>query len=421
MGGERSVSSNSRLGGHCAVAFTVMVVTACLVLPSLGIVVASTPALAAEESDWQGTDIFKGMLADAGFGIRDVSAVPKSPGAGVLVIADPEPTPERLRGLWEYVVQGGAVLLPLEVPVALDDPLVNTVRAGQGVKVEDGGDCYAGDTQIPVVQWETNKVSLTFNMPTYLAPFLAPPGVTVSVREIYFGPKAYVVGSGSSGRLIAAMSVHAGLGRAVIIADHSVLTNQMIGANGWVLKELLRQDLATGNTVFWLDHREEEGGEGGETGKEGGGEAAPEAGQPRGFSWLLVTLPLALAPLYAARRRKWRPEDFLSERSTETRYRSLVRESRATDNYRVALRQLAAELGRILPVVLEVRPAKRLTDYVAPCRKAVAERAKGQGGWRRWQAQRRAARLLASLEHLSGVSRVQARLSYAPTKECTVF
>ena len=124
---------------------------------------------------------------------------------------------------------------------------------------------------------------------------------------------------------------------------------------------------------------------------------------------MLVTLPLALAPLYAARRRKWRPEDFLSERSTETRYRSLVRESRATDNYRVALRQLAAELGRILPVVLEVRPAKRLTDYIAACRKAVAERAKGQGGWRRWQAQRRAARLLASLEHLSSASRVPGK------------
>jgi hypothetical protein len=404
------VSSNSGLAARLAAASTVLVMAAWCLLLSLGVVVTSTPALAAEESDWQGTDILKGLLADAGFRIQNVSAVPKSPGAGVLVVAVPEPTPEQLWGLWGYVVQGGAVLLPLEVPVALDDPLVNTVRAGRGVKVEDGGDCYAGDAQVPVIQWETGHMSLTLNMPTYLAPFSAPPGVTVSVREISFGPKAYVVGSSSSGRLIAAMDVRAGRGRAVIIADHSVLTNQMIAANEGMLRVLV-QDLAAGTTVFWLGPRTPGGGGGSGTpgGGDGEGSAVSGAGGRRGFPWLLVALPLALTPFFDARRRKWRPEDFLSERSTETRFRSLVRESRATDNYRVALRQLAAELGRILPVVLEVGPAKRLSDYIAPCRKAVAERAKGQGGWRRWRAQRHAARLLASLERLSGEALVPGK------------
>lgn len=127
-------------------------------------------ASAHASTDWFGVDRFEALLNDWGYTVEPVASVPTAPAPGVLVVTDPYPTPEQLTGLWEYVEGGGRVLLPLEVPVDIDDALVQSITVGGGVKVEDPHG-WNDDPRFPrfgaLMPDDMAWVEPVFNLPTF--------------------------------------------------------------------------------------------------------------------------------------------------------------------------------------------------------------------------------------------------------------
>ncbi len=391
----------------------------------------SFPALADSENvstkPWEGLDSLKHLLTSEGFTIEFITSVPERPRPGVLIVTEPRPVPAQLSGLWDYVRRGGKVILPLEVPVALDDPLVNMVSAGGGVKVVDKEYCFDGHDWVPIPPANYIHVTLdergiygfsvrfVLNMPTYLSDFVPPDATRVIERAaVFFSEKASLKGSGPAGAWLKAASLlQAGNGWAFVVADHSLLTNQMLMIEPWTVINLIRsftEAIGSPQVVYWLGPRPSETGyvppkgTGTDTPEGTGTDTAEGRGtertRPQDLTWLLV-LALAwafLTPLYSLRERAWGVEALLNAREAETRFRRLIRGLERFDDYRVPARQLAAEVGKVLPEVLGIEPARLFAGYLPHCLKAFDRLNPGATARARARFARRTRRLLAALD-----------------------
>jgi hypothetical protein len=403
---------------------------------------------AGQDNPWARPSALAAELEKLGFKIRVVSSVPRET-AGLLIVTEPRPTAEQLEGLWAYVLRGGSVILPLEVPVeGLDDPLVNTVTAGGGRKVyqSDRRETYQGHQYVfrafttgTTGNYGNWNVDVYYNLPTYLSEF-DPQGCPVEVHYIHYSDSVRVKGGRPpGGRLIAFMSlrVRGSDGKAVVMPDHSVVTNRMFSLHPALIRVLLpwveRRHMA--RRVYWLgppplhlgDTAEDRpGNDSDESDSDSAGwepgEGKPGFGPFRGLNFeqlLWLALPAALLPIYVARRPRWQAEDFLTERATETRFRRLVRGSARADNYALPARALATEVARVLtqlsgsggpprrtgaPGGDGVRePPGRLSDYLQVLTTLYAERRPGATSWQRHRFRRFARRTLAELDRYASM------------------
>ncbi len=297
--------------------------------------------------------------------------IPDKPVRATLFILNPSPKPQDLEGLWSFVQQGGHVVLPLETPVALDDPLVNMVSANGGVKIKGpiGQDLdppvikkYGldpNDEDLPVVpvqyvgsSWWSRVLT---NLPTSLGPFTEP---DAKVMYILYNGGANPEGGTWSRQYpsFAALIETPKGGRAMVIADFSIVTNQMLSFdfNRLWLKDALDWATGDGPKEIWLVGRLKP--EVREQGDHGAREPSTAIGR---VGWGdLLALPLALAPFLAARRRP-RAEDYLSERAAETSFRQMVRTATTVNDYRLPGKQLAAEVTRALWTLVAVDAGDR--------------------------------------------------------------
>ncbi len=360
----------------------------------------------ADAPTWEGTYAMFRLLIEMGYLPKTVTGVPEKP--GLLIVTEPRPTPDQLRGLWDFVDRGGRLLLPLEVPVDLDDPLVATVNAFGGEKIVNPNKnfCYAGGMeQLPLAEW-VGGMRLYLNQPTHLAEFVSP-DPEVSVKTFAYPSGARVAGANPALGLIALLEIDTPSGgKAFVVADYSVVTNQMLAMpdNAIVVRNFIyalsRRQVKPGDNepCSWL-------------GPDLTQVVAMEKKKPIATKdatpvvdyslAALLALPLLLVPLFAMRRRGWNPQDFLNEKATETRFRRLVRGTAQADDFSAPARQLAAEVGRILPAALGLDQPRRLPGYLQAMVKLHAQLHPDAGPRVQARFSTRAARLLATLDRWS--------------------
>jgi len=410
-----------------------MVAAAALCLALLGLA-SGPPAAAAGESEyWEQLTRLRQALAGAGYDINHIGEIPDEPLDGPVLVAEERPTAAMLRGLWDYVARGGAVVLPIEVPVNLDDPLVRTVNSGGGRKIVDSDQCYRQDPCLPLVEFSLagpgrgRPLTLVLNMPTFLSDLDIDIEGT-AVMGIPYGPQAHVAHQGPTEEpltfawlvtcQVASHSTSSDIdqaspdgarnfGRALIVADYSLLTNQMIvlGDNRRFILEALKfvagRAPSRGAPLYWLGPGSE--GEPEETGQVPPGGGADAAGGWSGlgpFWWTeLFALPLAVIPLNVYNRRRWLP--FHNDSSTESRFRSLVRLTAASADYAMPCRHLAVEMRKVLGRVLQAEVPERLAAAAPACAEVYAARHPETGRFRVWLFKRRCAGRLARLEALA--------------------
>jgi len=413
-----------------------------VVLLALALFLTTSPPVSAVGEPWDGLELLGQILGEAGYSVRSISTLPEDTVAGPVLLVDPFPDPDLVDGVWEYVLEGGSVVLPLEVPVETDDPLLDVIDAG-GRKVIDRKNSYRGNLNVLwalaprlTAAGDQDRLNIVLNMPTALAGFeTSDPAVEVTVYR--YPPSAYLAratavpsggatetetGHAPDEALVLAITVRTPAdGRAVVIADFSLLTNQMI--------------TLADNQVFLLSCLAWAGGE--ETGEvyylspadaapigsspgsadssssdvdEETGAAAGQTDIPQSW-WDMVLLPLALLPLAAAWHRGRLP---LHERQAETSFGDLVRRTAVSQDYRLPARQLRSETLRILDRLMgsktgrpiqtgDGRPALagQLSAYAGECTRLYAERHPGLGRLALWSYRRRANRVLRQLDHLA--------------------
>jgi len=398
-----------------------------------GMALAAPPAEADESGYWEQLNLLSQALGGAGYDINYIGEIPDEPLNGPVLVAEERPTAAMLRGLWDYVARGGAVVLPIEVPVSLDDPLVGTVNSGGGRKVVDSDQCYRQDPCLPLVEFSLagpgrgRPLTLVLNMPTFLSDLDIDIEGT-AVMGIPYGPQAHVAHQGPTEEpltfawfitcQVASHSTSSDIdqaspdgarntGRVLIVADYSLLTNQMIvlGDNRRFILEALTfvagRPPSRGAPLYWL-------GPGSESEPEGTGVASSEEGFGPGgerpglgpFWWTeLFALPLAVIPLNVYNRRRWLP--FHNDSSTESRFRSLVRLTAASADYAMPCRHLAVEMRKVLDRVLQAEVPERLAAAAPACAEVYAAQHPEAGRFGVWLFKRRCAGRLARLEALA--------------------
>jgi hypothetical protein len=260
---------NSRIGRTVIAAAVVMAVWFAGLGHPAAIALAQS-ATSAVTPEWEDLDVFANALLKAGFALEFISRVPMPTARdvdGVVIVATPRPTADELAWLCSRVAIGGRVLLPLEVPVASTDPLVQMVAAGRGTKVEDPGANFRQNPSLPVVTTTgpdgSGRFKVVLNLPVSLAPLRSPPpggdGLAPKVTNVLYSATARLTGGapgpGGGGPLVAAVQIEYTHGRAIVLGDFSLLTNQMMAVeNNRTYLLALTAWLAEGHPrkILWL-------------------------------------------------------------------------------------------------------------------------------------------------------------------------